>query len=45
MPAPDPKLDLDYVANEAKPVSAHAAMVNAFAFGGTNSCLVVKEER
>ena len=40
---PDPKLALDYVANEAKPVSAHAAMVNAFAFGGTNSCLVVKE--
>jgi 3-oxoacyl-[acyl-carrier-protein] synthase II len=40
---PDPKLDLDYVANEAKPVSAHAAMVNAFAFGGTNSCLIVKE--
>lgn len=40
---PDPKLDLDYVANTAKPVRAHAAMVNAFAFGGTNSCLVVKE--
>ncbi len=40
---PDPKLDLDYVPNEAKPVSTHAAMVNAFAFGGTNSCLVVKE--
>lgn len=40
---PDPKLDLDYVPNEAKAVSAHAAMVNAFAFGGTNSCLVVKE--
>lgn len=40
---PDPKLDLDYVANEAKPVTTQAAMVNAFAFGGTNSCLVVKE--
>jgi 3-oxoacyl-[acyl-carrier-protein] synthase II len=40
---PDPKLDLDYVANEAKPVTTHAAMVNAFAFGGTNSCMVIKE--
>lgn len=40
---PDPRLDLDYVPNAARPVNAHAAMVNAFAFGGTNSCLVIRE--
>lgn len=38
---PDPKLDLDYVARQAKPVRTDAAMINAFAFGGTNACLVI----
>ena len=39
---PDPKLDLDYVPNEARPTRVRAAMVNAFAFGGTNASMVVK---
>jgi 3-oxoacyl-[acyl-carrier-protein] synthase II len=38
----DPKLDLNYVANEAQPVSTDLAMVNAFAFGGTNTCIILK---
>lgn len=40
---PDPKLDLDYVPHEARPVPVRATMVNAFAFGGTNASLVVKK--
>jgi 3-oxoacyl-[acyl-carrier-protein] synthase II len=39
---PDPKLDLDYVANEKRPMRVRAALVNAFAFGGTNASLVVR---
>jgi 3-oxoacyl-[acyl-carrier-protein] synthase II len=38
---PDRKLDLDYVPNEARRAPVRAAMVNAFAFGGTNTALVV----
>jgi 3-oxoacyl-[acyl-carrier-protein] synthase II len=37
----DPKLDLDYVPNTAKRRQVDAVLVNAFAFGGTNTCLVV----
>lgn len=40
---PDPKLDLDYVPHKARPVPVRAAMVNAFAFGGTNASLVVRK--
>ena len=40
---PDPKLDLDYIPHEARPMPVHTAMVNAFAFGGTNAALVVRE--
>lgn len=39
----EPKLDLDYVANTAKPVDTEFVMVNAFAFGGTNACLIVRK--
>lgn len=39
----DPKLDLDYVPNNARAVDTGAAMVNAFAFGGTNACLIVRK--
>ncbi|MEX0657545.1 MAG: beta-ketoacyl-[acyl-carrier-protein] synthase family protein [Egibacteraceae bacterium] len=39
---PDPKLDLDYVPNTARPMRVDAALVNAFAFGGTNAALVVR---
>lgn len=38
---PDPRLDLNYVPNEAQKVRTDAVMVNAFAFGGTNACLVL----
>lgn len=38
----DPKLDLDYVPLTARKSTVRAAMVNAFAFGGSNACLVVK---
>jgi 3-oxoacyl-[acyl-carrier-protein] synthase II len=39
---PDPKLDLDYVPNTARRMTVRAALVNAFAFGGTNASLAVR---
>ena len=38
---PDPECDLDYVPNTAREMPVNAALVNSFAFGGTNGCLVV----
>jgi len=38
---PDPELDLDFVANTAREATVRTAMVNAFAFGGTNGALVL----
>ena len=40
---PDPNCDLDYVPNAAREADVDAVLVNAFAFGGTNGCLVVKK--
>jgi 3-oxoacyl-[acyl-carrier-protein] synthase II len=39
----DPKLDLDYVPHTGRRTRVRAAMVNAFAFGGTNAALVVRQ--
>ncbi len=39
---PDPRLRLDYVPNRAVRRPVRAALVNAFAFGGTNACFVVR---
>jgi 3-oxoacyl-[acyl-carrier-protein] synthase II len=39
---PDPECDLDYIPNESRKLDVGAALINSFAFGGTNGCLVVK---
>ena len=40
---PDPDCDLDFVANEARPMSIDVAISNSFGFGGTNGTLVLRK--
>ncbi len=39
---PDPECDLDYCANEARPMKIDVAVKNNFGFGGTNGTLVLR---
>ena len=39
----DPECDLDYCANEARPMKIEVALKNNFGFGGTNGSLVFKK--
>ena len=40
---PDPACDLDFVPNEARPMTLRSALSNSFAFGGLNAVLAVSE--
>ena len=40
---PDPECDIDCVPNRAKIKKVNVALNNGFAFGGNNSCLVIKK--
>jgi 3-oxoacyl-[acyl-carrier-protein] synthase II len=40
---PDPECDIDCVPNEPKRKEVRIALNNGFAFGGNNSCLVIKK--
>jgi 3-oxoacyl-[acyl-carrier-protein] synthase II len=38
----DEKCDLDYCANEARPMEIRGALSNSFGFGGTNGTVVFR---
>jgi 3-oxoacyl-[acyl-carrier-protein] synthase II len=38
----DPECDLDFCANEARPMTIDVALSNSFGFGGTNGSMVVR---
>ena len=38
----DPECDLDYCANQARPMAIDVALSNSFGFGGTNGTLVMR---
>ncbi len=39
---PDPRCDLDYVPNQARPAAVRAALSNSFGLGSQNACLVLR---
>jgi 3-oxoacyl-[acyl-carrier-protein] synthase II len=42
---PDPKCDLDYIPNEARPQQIEIGVSNSFGFGGHNACVVFQRWR
>jgi len=40
----DPALDLDVVANAARPSKVQTVLSNSFGFGGTNASVILRHE-
>jgi 3-oxoacyl-[acyl-carrier-protein] synthase II len=41
--APDPGMDINIVANEARPMALRTVLSNSFGFGGTNASIVIQK--
>jgi 3-oxoacyl-[acyl-carrier-protein] synthase II len=41
--APDDDIDLNIIANEARPAAVNMALSNSFGFGGTNASLIMRK--
>jgi 3-oxoacyl-[acyl-carrier-protein] synthase II len=41
--APDDDVDLNIIANEARPAAVSMALSNSFGFGGTNASLIMRK--